>query len=175
MAEPMEFDRPSPEMVRATSGGNNSGYPNKKQCTSPRKGSTKTNKERKMDKAIYRDQADGMQQQQQQQQQQQTPPQHRHLEPMNIPMGQGVPPNSGMPPQHHNMGQDHHAQQGSRARHRSVNSTSGGSEAATDKKTRGRVRIRMEFISNKLRRYTTFSKRKTGIMKKVRRSDLDFL
>ena len=25
----------------------------------------------------------------------------------------------------------------------------------------------MEFIDNKLRRYTTFSKRKTGIMKKV--------
>lgn len=35
------------------------------------------------------------------------------------------------------------------------------------KKTRGRVKIRMEFIENKLRRYTTFSKRKTGIMKKV--------
>lgn len=36
------------------------------------------------------------------------------------------------------------------------------------KKTRGRVKIKMEFIDNKLRRYTTFSKRKTGIMKKVR-------
>lgn len=35
------------------------------------------------------------------------------------------------------------------------------------KKTRGRVKIKMEFIENKLRRYTTFSKRKTGIMKKV--------
>ena len=35
------------------------------------------------------------------------------------------------------------------------------------KKTKGRVKIRMEFIENKLRRYTTFSKRKTGIMKKV--------
>lgn len=35
------------------------------------------------------------------------------------------------------------------------------------KKTRGRVKIKMEFIDNKLRRYTTFSKRKTGIMKKV--------
>lgn len=35
------------------------------------------------------------------------------------------------------------------------------------KKTRGRVKIKMEFIQNKLRRYTTFSKRKTGIMKKV--------
>ena len=35
------------------------------------------------------------------------------------------------------------------------------------KKTRGRVKIKMEFIQNKLRRYTTFSKRKTGIMKKA--------
>ena len=35
------------------------------------------------------------------------------------------------------------------------------------KKTRGRVKIEMKFIDNKLRRYTTFSKRKTGIMKKV--------
>ncbi|MPC56197.1 Serum response factor [Portunus trituberculatus] len=34
------------------------------------------------------------------------------------------------------------------------------------KKTKGRVKIKMEFIDNKLRRYTTFSKRKTGIMKK---------
>ena len=37
----------------------------------------------------------------------------------------------------------------------------------TGKKTKGRVKIKMEFIDNKLRRYTTFSKRKTGIMKKV--------
>ncbi|ESO03960.1 hypothetical protein HELRODRAFT_137972, partial [Helobdella robusta] len=35
------------------------------------------------------------------------------------------------------------------------------------KKTRGRVRIKMEFIKDKVRRYTTFSKRKTGIMKKA--------
>lgn len=35
------------------------------------------------------------------------------------------------------------------------------------KKTRGRVKVKMQFITNKLRRYTTFSKRKTGIMKKV--------
>jgi len=35
------------------------------------------------------------------------------------------------------------------------------------KKTMGRVKINMEFIRNKVRRYTTFSKRKTGIMKKV--------
>ncbi|XP_078464697.1 serum response factor-like isoform X4 [Lampetra planeri] len=35
------------------------------------------------------------------------------------------------------------------------------------KKTRGRVKIKMAFIDNKLRRYTTFSKRKTGIMKKA--------
>lgn len=38
---------------------------------------------------------------------------------------------------------------------------------ANGKKTKGRVRIKMEFIHNKLRRYTTFSKRKSGIMKKV--------
>ena len=41
------------------------------------------------------------------------------------------------------------------------------------KKTKGRVKIKMEFIENKLRRYTTFSKRKTGIMKKVCESSAD--
>jgi len=35
------------------------------------------------------------------------------------------------------------------------------------KKTMGRVKINMEYIKNKVKRYTTFSKRKTGIMKKV--------
>ena len=35
------------------------------------------------------------------------------------------------------------------------------------KKTRGRVKIKMEFIKDKVRRFTTFSKRKTGLMKKV--------
>lgn len=40
------------------------------------------------------------------------------------------------------------------------------------KKTRGRVKIDMKFITNKLRRYTTFSKRKTGIMKKVTENEL---
>ena len=35
------------------------------------------------------------------------------------------------------------------------------------KKTKGRVKINMEFIEDKTRRYTTFSKRKTGIMKKA--------
>lgn len=44
---------------------------------------------------------------------------------------------------------------------------SGVAGAKPGKKTRGRVKIKMEFIDNKLRRYTTFSKRKTGIMKKV--------
>ncbi|XP_029949745.1 serum response factor-like isoform X2 [Salarias fasciatus] len=43
----------------------------------------------------------------------------------------------------------------------------GGSGMKPGKKTRGRVKIKMEFIDNKLRRYTTFSKRKTGIMKKA--------
>jgi serum response factor len=40
---------------------------------------------------------------------------------------------------------------------------------APGKKTRGRVKIEMQYIQNKLRRYTTFSKRKSGIMKKVSR------
>ena len=43
----------------------------------------------------------------------------------------------------------------------------GGECPPAGKKTKGRVKIKMEFIDNKLRRYTTFSKRKTGIMKKV--------
>lgn len=43
-----------------------------------------------------------------------------------------------------------------------------GIKPAPGKKTRGRVKIQMEYIQNKLRRYTTFSKRKSGIMKKVR-------
>jgi len=43
----------------------------------------------------------------------------------------------------------------------------GSPGARQGKKTKGRVKIKMEFIDNKLRRYTTFSKRKTGIMKKA--------
>merc|ERR1712051_572519 len=43
----------------------------------------------------------------------------------------------------------------------------GGECPPAGKKTKGRVKIKMEFIDNKLRRYTTFSKRKTGIMKKA--------
>lgn len=59
----------------------------------------------------------------------------------------------------------------------SVHSPHERNEAAADaskpkpapgKKTRGRVKIEMQYIQNKLRRYTTFSKRKSGIMKKVR-------
>lgn len=42
------------------------------------------------------------------------------------------------------------------------------SPLSNGKKTKGRVKIKMEYIDNKLRRYTTFSKRKTGIMKKVK-------
>ncbi|XP_059608614.1 serum response factor homolog isoform X1 [Phlebotomus argentipes] len=41
------------------------------------------------------------------------------------------------------------------------------SPPSNGKKTKGRVKIKMEYIDNKLRRYTTFSKRKTGIMKKA--------
>ena len=40
-------------------------------------------------------------------------------------------------------------------------------EEPKKKKTRGRVKIEIKYIDNKLRRCTTFSKRKTGIMKKV--------
>lgn len=43
----------------------------------------------------------------------------------------------------------------------------GAKSLSNGKKTKGRVKIKMEYIDNKLRRYTTFSKRKTGIMKKV--------
>lgn len=50
----------------------------------------------------------------------------------------------------------------------------GGKPSKHGKKTRGRVKIKMEFIENKLRRYTTFSKRKTGIMKKVGMSTIHF-
>ncbi|XP_015928143.1 serum response factor homolog isoform X2 [Parasteatoda tepidariorum] len=49
----------------------------------------------------------------------------------------------------------------------STSGTSKKSLPANGKKTKGRVKIKMEFIDNKLRRYTTFSKRKTGIMKKA--------
>lgn len=45
------------------------------------------------------------------------------------------------------------------------------SPPSNGKKTKGRVKIKMEYIDNKLRRYTTFSKRKTGIMKKVGHTD----
>lgn len=44
------------------------------------------------------------------------------------------------------------------------------SPPSNGKKTKGRVKIKMEYIENKLRRYTTFSKRKTGIMKKVNKA-----
>lgn len=52
----------------------------------------------------------------------------------------------------------------------SVHSNDEKPKPAPGKKTRGRVKIQMEYIQNKLRRYTTFSKRKSGIMKKVRLS-----
>ena len=68
------------------------------------------------------------------------------------------------------MGTDHHVHGLKRA----VESDDEGEDGVLNdvdlkpkKKTRGRVKIEMKFITNKLRRYTTFSKRKTGIMKKV--------
>ena len=48
-----------------------------------------------------------------------------------------------------------------------LNYTLDGKLPKPGKKTRGRVKVRMEFIKSKMRRYTTFSKRKTGIMKKA--------
>lgn len=48
------------------------------------------------------------------------------------------------------------------------------SPPSNGKKTKGRVKIKMEYIDNKLRRYTTFSKRKTGIMKKVSSKNFNF-
>lgn len=54
----------------------------------------------------------------------------------------------------------------SRTSQASTTTTTSGKTKA--KKTKGRVKIKMEFIENKIRRYTTFSKRKTGIMKKVK-------
>ena len=41
------------------------------------------------------------------------------------------------------------------------------SSEAIGKHSRGRVKIKMQFIENKPRRATTFSKRKTGLMKKA--------
>uniref|UniRef100_A0AC35UGK9 MADS-box domain-containing protein n=1 Tax=Rhabditophanes sp. KR3021 TaxID=114890 RepID=A0AC35UGK9_9BILA len=48
-----------------------------------------------------------------------------------------------------------------------TSSVANGGLLPNGKKTKGRVKIKMEYIGNKLRRYTTFSKRKTGIMKKA--------
>lgn len=48
-----------------------------------------------------------------------------------------------------------------------TNSSGSAKQSSRNKKTKGRVKIKMEFIENKIRRYTTFSKRKTGIMKKA--------
>ena len=64
------------------------------------------------------------------------------------------------------IGEEGHPHPRGRGTSAKANSSQGDGVAAS-KKTRGRVKIKMEFIDNKLRRYTTFSKRKTGIMKKV--------
>ena len=50
---------------------------------------------------------------------------------------------------------------------RSNESTNNSTKRKRNKKTLGRVKIKMAYIDNKIRRYTTFSKRKTGIMKKA--------
>ncbi|KAH9420672.1 hypothetical protein DERP_001103, partial [Dermatophagoides pteronyssinus] len=53
--------------------------------------------------------------------------------------------------------------------HNSTTTTSTNSNGTTTTTTNNmtNIKIKMEFIDNKLRRYTTFSKRKTGIMKKA--------
>ncbi|XGW01206.1 hypothetical protein V3C99_013853 [Haemonchus contortus] len=61
----------------------------------------------------------------------------------------------------------HHLQGSSSAQPALPESTSTPGLLPNGKKTKGRVKIKMEYIGNKLRRYTTFSKRKTGIMKKA--------
>lgn len=78
---------------------------------------------------------------------------------------------------HHNHGHHNHSSNNSSNNNNSSstnNNNNNNSETKpkktlppNGKKTKGRVKIKMEFIDNKLRRYTTFSKRKTGIMKKV--------
>ncbi|CAF1239565.1 unnamed protein product [Rotaria sordida] len=50
---------------------------------------------------------------------------------------------------------------------RSNESIDNSANKKINKKTLGRVKIKMAYIDNKIRRYTTFSKRKTGIMKKA--------
>lgn len=94
---------------------------------------------------------------------------HQHLQPQHQQSQQHSQ-------QHHQQVQDH--SNGSNKR-KIVDGEASTSKSTTEtskkktsppngKKTKGRVKIKMEFIDNKLRRYTTFSKRKTGIMKKVR-------
>ena len=146
MGETMEFDRSTPEMVRSQQ------FQNKKSCPSPRKGS-KPKQDKKEKAAVYPSSSPPAVMQQQQ----------HHLEPMNIPLSQTLTQSlaTAMPPHHVMTSSREHHHSSSPRNHRAAVNADG------EKKTRGRVRIRMEFISNKLRRYTTFSKRKTGIMKKV--------
>lgn len=98
------------------------------------------------------------------------------------PMGDGGLDDgyTSLQPAHNNHGQHHNNNN-----HSPVLASGGGqtqqqqqaaqpnkkSPPSNGKKTKGRVKIKMEYIDNKLRRYTTFSKRKTGIMKKVRIRD----
>ena len=53
------------------------------------------------------------------------------------------------------------------AKSRSTKTPDNDKTRTKNKKTLGRVKIEMAYITNKIRRYTTFSKRKTGIMKKA--------
>ena len=47
-----------------------------------------------------------------------------------------------------------------------IRSSAANREKTADKKTRGRVKIKIELIQDRQKRCTTFSKRKAGLMKK---------
>jgi len=90
--------------------------------------------------------------------------------------GTGPPPPMNHHGGHNNNNNNNTPNHNNNSSSNNNNNSSGGGEGGkpkkapppNGKKTKGRVKIKMEFIDNKLRRYTTFSKRKTGIMKKVR-------
>lgn len=98
------------------------------------------------------------------------------LETVNV-MGDGLDDGyTSLQPAHNNHGhQNHNNNNNNNNNHSPVGHGQAGQNAqpnkksppSNGKKTKGRVKIKMEYIDNKLRRYTTFSKRKTGIMKKV--------
>lgn len=90
--------------------------------------------------------------------------------PHSLPNQDNPNQNSGRPMNNQNQNPNSHQNHHHHHHHHHSQASSAGLKKelpANGKKTKGRVRIKMEFIHNKLRRYTTFSKRKTGIMKKA--------